>query len=90
MERSAPEGGLGLPDRDYYLKFDAKLKEVRTKYQAHVATMFGLMGGKDAANDPKGILALETKIAKAQWTNVENRDPVNAYLVVIWRETTAN
>jgi putative endopeptidase len=73
------QGGLGLPDRDYYLKDDAKLKETRTKYQAHVATMLGLIGDPDAARHAKDILTLETELAKAQWTKVDNRDPVKTY-----------
>jgi predicted metalloendopeptidase len=71
------QGGLGLPDRDYYLKDDAKSKELRTAYRAHVAKMLGLAGG-----DPKDadrILALETRLAKASMTRVEQRDPNAVY-----------
>ncbi|MFZ6742542.1 M13 family metallopeptidase [Undibacterium sp. JH2W] len=74
------QSGLGLPDRDYYLNSDdAKLKEFRTKYQAHVEKMLSLAGDKDAAKHAADILALETELAKAQWTKVELRDPVKAY-----------
>ena len=74
------QSGIGLPDRDYYLKDDdAKLKKMRTDYQTHVEKMLSLAGGKDAAKDAKDVLALETDIAKAQWTKVELRDPQKAY-----------
>ncbi|HEY3399598.1 MAG TPA: M13 family metallopeptidase [Geothrix sp.] len=71
------QGGLGLPDRDYYLKDDAKSKELLAAYRAHVAKMLGLAGA-----DPKGadlILALETRLAKASMTRVEQRDPNAVY-----------
>ena len=74
------QSGLGLPDRDYYLKDDdAKLKDIRTKYQAHITKMLTLIGDTNAAANAKNILVLETAIAKAQWTKVENRDPVKTY-----------
>ena len=74
------QGGLGLPDRDYYLKDDdAKLKEMRAKYQAHIEAMLAMYGDKDAAQSAKDILALETALAKVQWSKVENRDPVKTY-----------
>ena len=70
------QSGLGLPDRDYYLKDDAHFANVRTAYRAHIAKLLSLGGeaGGDAAADT--IIALETAIAKLQWTRVENRDPV--------------
>jgi predicted metalloendopeptidase len=74
------QSGLGLPDRDYYLKDDdTKLKDVRAKYQAHITKMLDMTGDTNAASNAKSILALETAIAKAQWTKVENRDPVKTY-----------
>jgi putative endopeptidase len=74
------QDGLGLPDRDYYLKNnDAKLKDVRVKYLAHVTKMLSLIGDKQAAANAKSILALETALAKVQWTKVENRDAVKTY-----------
>jgi predicted metalloendopeptidase len=71
------QGGLGLPDRDYYLKDDAKSKELLAAYRAHVAKMLSLAGF-----DPKDadrILALETRLAKASMTRVEQRDPNAIY-----------
>ena len=77
------QSGLGLPDRDYYLNDDdAKLLDMRGKYQAHIEAMLAMYGDKDAAQSAKDILALETALAKVQWTNVENRDRVKAYTPV--------
>jgi putative endopeptidase len=73
------QGGLGMPDRDYYLKDDAKLKEARALYRAHVEKMLSMAGEHDAARDAAAILNLETSLAKIQWTRVENRDPVKTY-----------
>jgi predicted metalloendopeptidase len=73
------QSGLSLPDRDYYLSNDAKLKEIRGKYLVHVEKMLTLSGDTQAAADAAEILKLETALAKVQWTKVENRDPVKAY-----------
>ena len=74
------QGGLGLPDRDYYLKKDdAKLADALAKYGVYVEKMLALAGSKTAAADAKAIVALETELAKVQWTKVENRDPVKTY-----------
>ena len=73
------QGGLGLPDRDYYLKQDPKSKETREKYQAHVAKMLEL-AGDDAATAQKEaatVLAIETKLAEAAMERVQLRDPKN-------------
>ncbi len=73
---SATQGGLGMPDRDYYLKTDAKSRELREKYVAHVARMFQLMG--DGAADAKAhadtVMAMETVLAKGSMTLVDQRD----------------
>jgi predicted metalloendopeptidase len=73
------QGGLGLPDRDYYLKDDPKLKEYREKYVAFLTTILQLSGDPAAANTAADIFALETRLARAHWTNVENRDAVKTY-----------
>jgi predicted metalloendopeptidase len=73
------QGGLGLPDRDYYLQKDAKLVEIRRQYREHIRNMLTLAGGATAAADALAILVLETRIAQAHWTKVENRDPVKTY-----------
>jgi predicted metalloendopeptidase len=73
------QSGLGLPDRDYYLKDDAKLKEYRAKYLAHVTKMLALAGHAAPEAAAKDIVALETRLARSQWTNVESRDAVKTY-----------
>jgi putative endopeptidase len=77
----AVQGGLGMPDRDYYTKQDPDMKDKREKYVAHVTKMLTLLGepaGK-AAEDAKKIMALETKLAEASRTRVELRDPIKNY-----------
>jgi predicted metalloendopeptidase len=74
------QGGLGMPDRDYYLKLeDKKLAETKAKYQQHVEKMLTMAGDKNAAANAKAIVDFETEIAKVQWTKVELRDPIKAY-----------
>jgi putative endopeptidase len=74
------QGGLGMPDRDYYLKLDDKrMAYTRAKYEAHVAQVLTLAGEKNAAEQAKAIVAFETELAQVQWTKVENRDPVKRY-----------
>ncbi|UMR33287.1 M13 family metallopeptidase [Massilia sp. MB5] len=74
------QSGLGLPDRDYYLKQDdARLADVRVKYETHIGKILGLAGVKDAPAKAKAILALETALAEVQWSKVDNRDPVKRY-----------
>ncbi len=74
------QSGLGMPDRDYYLKADdKKLAEARAKYLLHIEKMLTLAGDKAPAANAKAIVALETELAKVQWTKVENRDPVKTY-----------
>jgi len=74
------QAGLGMPDRDYYLKADdAKLAEVRAKYRQYVEKQLAAAGDKNAAASAQAILDFETELAKVQWTKVENRDPVKTY-----------
>ena len=73
------QSGLGMPDRDYYLKDDAKLKDARTKYLTHIGKMLSMAGNSQAQNDAVAILELETALARLQWTRVENRDPIKTY-----------
>ncbi len=74
------QSGLGMPDRDYYLKLgDAKLSATRAKYRTHIGKLLKLAGDPHAAADAGQVLALETGLAKVQWTKVENRDPVKTY-----------
>ncbi len=74
-------GGLGLPDRDYYVKTDAKSEETRQKYLLHVQKMLELLGQKpDAARaDARTVLEIETALAKASLTRVDKRDPYKLY-----------
>jgi endothelin-converting enzyme/putative endopeptidase len=71
------QGGLGLPDRDYYTKDDAKSKEIRERYVLHVQKVFELAGdNSDAAKkNAETVMRMETALAKAQLTRVERRDP---------------
>jgi putative endopeptidase len=77
----AVQGGLGLPDRDYYIKTDGDSKKKRAAYIEHVTKMLMLLGetpGK-AAEDAKKIMTFETALAKASRTRVELRDPQKNY-----------
>src|ERR1022692_736829 len=71
------QGGLGMPDRDYYIKDDAKSKETREHYLQHVQKVFELIGDSPAAakQNAETIMRLETAMAKASLTRVERRDP---------------
>jgi putative endopeptidase len=71
------QGGITLPDRDYYIKDDAKSVETRQKYEEHVQKMFELAGDKPdvAAAEAKTVLAIETGLAKAAMDRTERRDP---------------
>ena len=73
------QGGLSLPDRDFYIKDDPKSSATREKYQAHVAKMFSLMGDEQGAaqNEAKTVLELESKLAQAAWERTKMRDPKN-------------
>jgi predicted metalloendopeptidase len=73
------QGGLGLPDRDYYLKQDPKLEEYRQKYVALVTRLLTLTTTPGAEAAAKGVFDLETRLARAHWTNVESRDAVKTY-----------
>jgi endothelin-converting enzyme/putative endopeptidase len=74
-------GGLGLPDRDYYVREDAKSIEILNRYGAHVARMLELAGEQEAAAraDAAVVLRIETALAKASLTSVDRRDPHKTY-----------
>ena len=72
-------GGLGLPDRDYYFKDDAKSKEIRDQYADHVREILGLIGEPDPAAGARTVMRIETALAKASLTRVERRDPYKLY-----------
>ncbi|MGB8694569.1 MAG: M13 family metallopeptidase [Steroidobacteraceae bacterium] len=71
------QGGIGLPDRDYYLKDDPKYAAIRQSYEEHIARMFTLLGDKPAAASAAAheVMALETRLAKASMPVEEQRDP---------------
>jgi putative endopeptidase len=71
------QGGLGLPDRDYYLNQDAKSQETRQKYLEHMTKMFVLLGDKEnqAKAEAQAVMAIETKLAEASYERVKMRDP---------------
>jgi predicted metalloendopeptidase len=77
----AAQGGLGLPDRDYYTKTDEDSKKKRAAYLEHVTKMLTLLGepASKATDDAKKIMAFETSLAKASRTRVELRDPEKNY-----------
>ncbi len=78
---AAIQAGLGLPERDYYLKKDEKSVKLRDQYVAHVTKMLELSGEKTAtaSANAKAILALETRLAEASQNNIDFRDPDKTY-----------
>jgi len=78
---AAGAGGLGLPDRDYYTRSDAKSKTLRTQYLEHLRRMFVLLGDapEAAGHNAATVMAMETALARASLTQVELRDPYNSY-----------
>ena len=77
------QSGLGLPDRDYYLKLDdARFRQARSQYVLYLATLLRLAGELDEKRADAlaaDVLALETELARAQWSRVDNRDPNKTY-----------
>ncbi len=78
---AANQGGLGLPDRDYYTKDDEKSKQLRDQYAQHIAKMMELAGDSSDKNtaEARTVLAIETQMAMASKTRVERRDPEANY-----------
>ncbi len=71
------QSGLGLPDREYYLRDN--FKEQKTRYQKYVADMLRLAGWDDPDKNAADVVAMETKVAEAQWTRAESRDRDKTY-----------
>ncbi len=80
------QAGLGMPDRDYYLKPDQKFVETRAAYRGYVEKMLTLANYADAAANAEAILALETKIAEVQWPLEKLRDRDLTYNPKTWAE----
>ena len=76
---NAGQGGLGLPDRDYYTKSDSASVALRREYAAHLARNFKLLGRADADDAAARVMAIETALANASMTNVQRRDPNATY-----------
>ena len=68
------QGGLGMPDRDYYLKDDAKFADARAKYRTYVESMLKLAGDAQASANADAIVAVEKKIAEIHWPREKSRD----------------
>jgi putative endopeptidase len=85
------QGGLTLPDRDYYLNDDARSKTLRDQYVANMVTMFQLLGDRPdaAATEAADVLRIETALAKGSMSRVEMRDPANRYHIMTVAETQA-
>lgn len=78
---AAIQGGLGLPDRDYYLKTDQKSRALRSAYQDHIVRTFVLLGDthQEAVTEANAVIHLETLLAKASMTRIAQRDPHAVY-----------
>jgi putative endopeptidase len=75
-------GGLGLPDKDYYLNPDPRFVAIRKAYVEHIAKMLGFTGaGADATARAEAVLALETELARPQWDRAERRNRDKTYNV---------
>ncbi len=81
MIGAAMQGGLGLPNRDYYLSDDPKFQKIREAYLAHITSMFQLLGDKaeQAAAKAKTVMAIEMQLAKASMSEIAQRDPHAIY-----------
>jgi len=76
---STQQSGLGLPDRDYYLKRDPNFALARQAYLAYMETLLRLSGDTQAAPHAQAVLALETRLARAQWSKVDSQDAIKTY-----------
>jgi putative endopeptidase len=72
------QGGLSLPDRDYYLSNSPKMVDIRARFQEHIAAVLSLAGIADARNKAPRIIALETAIARSHWTRSDSEDVAKA------------
>ena len=75
----AGQGGLGLGDRDYYLKKDERFAKARKAYVDYMRRLLAIQGSRNATIQASAVMNLETKLARIQWTREANRDPVKTY-----------
>ena len=85
------QGGTTLPDRDYYLKNDARSTMIRKAYNQHLVNMFQLVGksASEASRAADAIQRIETALSKAQYARVELRDPYKTYNKMAWKDVSA-
>jgi putative endopeptidase len=76
---AAGQGGLGLNDRDYYLKKDERFAKARKAYVDYMRRLLAIQGSKNSIVVASAVMNLETKLARVQWTQEANRDPVKTY-----------
>jgi putative endopeptidase len=76
---STGQGGLGIGDRDYYLKNDARFAKARKAYVEYMGKLLAAQGSKNAKVQAAAVMGLETRLAKIQWTREQNRNPVDTY-----------
>ncbi|MDQ2671110.1 MAG: M13 family metallopeptidase [Gemmatimonadota bacterium] len=86
---SISQSGLGLPDRDYYLKDDPKLVEARTAYTGYLARLLELAGEADAKARAAAVAEFERGLAEVHWTRVESRNADRTYNKMSWDSLTA-
>jgi putative endopeptidase len=73
------QGGLGLPDRDYYLGDEDRFRTLRSEYLGHLVRVLQMTHDREAESHATAVVGLETQMAQAQWTRVENRDEQKIY-----------
>lgn len=83
------QSGLGLPEKDYYLNQDDKFKNIRSKYLLLIENMYTHAGFDKSAEAAQTVMAIETKIAEAHWTNVQTRDAEKSYNLKSYAEFKA-
>jgi len=86
------QGGLGLPEKDYYLRADNKSVQTRKEYVQHLVNLLKLMGEPTdkAANDAAAVMAFETSLAQASMSAVDRRQPSNMYHVMTVQQLAAD
>lgn len=85
------QGGISLPDRDYYLKNDARSTQIRAAYMQHLKNMFRLAGRNeaDAVTGADAVFRIEKALASAEMSRVEMRDPYKTYNKFAWKDLSA-